>query len=269
MKVGICAIMKDVYEPYLNEWLEHHRSIGVDYFFIYDNDSTPPMMSIDPDVMIFQIHGQAKQVTAYEQCLYEMKIGFIPECDRLAFIDEDEFIHCENYDIKSILAAYSEFPAIGLSWRVFGSSGLKSKTPDPQRSKFTKFTHGHPYERHIKSIVDPMRTIGGSVNPHSFCYSSGECVNVNRQPIDGPFSNPIYHTMWIDHYYTRSLEEWKEKIAKGRPDEIGHERDFRLFDEIDASCAGKKSQIHLLIPFSRPHQALRSRRLWFRYRRTR
>jgi len=77
--------------------------------------------------------------------------------------------------------------------------------------------------------------------------------NVNRQPIDGPFSDPIYHTMWIDHYYTRSLEEWKEKIAKGRPDVIGHERDFRLFDEIDASCAGKKSHIHLLIPFSRHH----------------
>ena len=46
MKVGICAIIKDCYEPYLLEWLVYHRSIGVDLFFIYDNESTVPIIEM-------------------------------------------------------------------------------------------------------------------------------------------------------------------------------------------------------------------------------
>lgn len=251
MKVGICAIMKDVYEPYLQEWLEHHRSIGIDYFFIYDNESEIPTVIDGEDVIVERVFGKARQIPVYEQCLFEMKSGILPHCDRLAFIDEDEFIRCESGDIKQTLSEYSDYPAIGLSWRVFGSSGLKLKTPEPQQSKFTQFTHGHPYENHIKSIVDPSRTICSSGTPHDFKYSSGNCVNVDKDPIEGPFSAPIYRKIWIDHYYTRSLEEWKEKIAKGRSDIVTADRDFRLIDEIDASCSAKPRQIHLMMPFSR------------------
>jgi len=261
MEVGICAIMKDVYEPYLVEWINHHRSIGVDYFFIYDNESENSIsntifneLGLDTSgIYVFEMIGQAKQMEAYDLCLDDIKNGAFPHCDRLAFIDEDEFIICENGDIKKTLEAYSEFPALGITWRVFGSSGLKERTPEPQQSKFTKYTKGHPYERHIKSIVDPSRTIGSSGNPHEFAYTKGSCVNVDRIPIDGPFSTPTYRTMWINHYYTRSMEEWKEKIAKGRADVRMCERDFRLIDEIDTNCSGKKRNIHLMMPFSRHH----------------
>jgi hypothetical protein len=253
MKVGICAIMKDVYEPYLMEWLSHHRSIGVDWFFIYDNDSTIPMMSFDEDVIIHKISGKAMQMVAYDKCLSDMAYGFLPSCDRVAFIDEDEFIICENGDIKKTLELYTDFPALGITWRVFGSSGLKERTPEPQRSKFTQYTIGHPYEQHIKSIVDPSRTIGSSGNPHAFVYTRGNCVNVDKEPVEGPFTTPIYHTIWIDHYYTRSLQEWKDKVAEDRVDTGRPGREFKLFDEIDANCSGKKKKIHLIMPFSRRH----------------
>jgi len=255
MKVGICAIMKDVYEPYLIEWLDHHRSIGVDYFFIYDNDSIIPVESVDDDVIIFKVSGIAKQITTYDKCLADMKSKILPHCDRLAFIDEDEFIICENNDIKKTLQEYTKYPALGITWRVFGSSGLKVRTPEPQRTKFTKFTTGHPYEKHIKSIVDPLRTIGSSGNPHFFAYRNNEtCVNVNHEPVEGPFTIPIYNKIWIDHYYTRSMEEWKDKVAGGMAtDHSKGARDFRLIDGIDTNCSGKQRNIHLMMPFSRYH----------------
>jgi hypothetical protein len=243
--------MKDVYAPYLTEWLEHHRALGVDWFFIYDNDSAIPLTNLGDDVIIQTISGSARQIAAYEACLADVKKGSLPTCDRVAFIDEDEFIICENNDIKKSLEAYADYPAIGLTWRVFGSSGLKKKTPIPQRQKFTQHTTGHPYERHIKSIIDPLRTIGSSGNPHVFSYLNGQCVNVDKIPIDGPFTTPTYHTMWIDHYYTRSLEEWKEKVEKGRSDTVTGERDFWLIDEIDTNCSGAKRKIHLIMPYSR------------------
>jgi hypothetical protein len=256
MKVGICAIIKDVYEPYFFEWINHHRSIGVDYFFIYDNESKEPPYDVrkgSPDIYLETVFGNAKQMITYDKCLADIKNELLPHCDRLAFIDEDEFIMCANGDIKSTLAEYSDYPALGITWRVFGSSGLKVRTPEPQSTKFTQYTTGHPYENHIKSIVDPSRTVGSSGNPHSFCYIKGSCVNVNKEPIDGPFTTPNYDKIWINHYYTRSLEEWKEKIAKGRADVRMCERDFRLIDEIDTNCSGIKRNVHLIMPFSRHH----------------
>ena len=38
MKVAICLIIKDENE-YLEEWLQHHKNIGFNYFIIYDNQS--------------------------------------------------------------------------------------------------------------------------------------------------------------------------------------------------------------------------------------
>jgi hypothetical protein len=245
--------MKDIYKPYLKEWLDHHRSIGVDWFFIYDNDSAVSLMSMDNNVIINKISGKAMQIPAYEKCLSDMKTGKLPACDRLAFIDEDEFIVCENGDIKKTLEDYAEFPALGITWRMFGSSGLKDKTPEPQRKKFTQHTTGHPYERHIKSIVDPLRTTGSSGNPHAFFYIAGACVNVEKIPVDGTFTTPIYRKIWIDHYYTRSLEEWKEKMVRGRADTATEGRRFELIDEIDANCSRKTKQIHLITPFMRHH----------------
>ena len=39
LKIAVCAIFKDE-APYLLEWLAFHKMIGVDLFFLYDNDSS-------------------------------------------------------------------------------------------------------------------------------------------------------------------------------------------------------------------------------------
>ena len=39
LKIAVCAIFKDE-GPYLLEWLAFHKLIGVDLFFLYDNDSS-------------------------------------------------------------------------------------------------------------------------------------------------------------------------------------------------------------------------------------
>ena len=259
MKVGICAIIKDCYTPYLFEWLKYHYSIGVDYFFIYDNESKVPIAEslvgmILPEILIYSeiISGKTKQISAYHKCLNEMKSGILPFfCDRIAFIDDDEFIVCENNDIKATLKEYEEFSGLGISWRVFGSSGIKERTPEGQRTKFTQHTTpDYPPNRHIKSIVNPFLTDKTAGNPHSFIYSEGNCVNVNKEIIPNAFTTPIYEKIWLDHYFTRSLAEWKEKTEKGRAD-LDAIRSISEFYDVDFNCSGKKNQIHLVMPFYR------------------
>lgn len=258
MRVGICAIIKDCYKPYLLEWFNYHHSIGVDCFFIYDNGSDVPIwetarqLPFMDDIHIETITGSAKQLPAYNKCLSDIKKGALPACDRVAFIDEDEFIHVENNDIKETLKEYEEFPGLGISWRMFGSSGLKERTPVGQREKFTQHTTpDYSPNQHIKSIVNPFVATGTASNPHAFNYSKGNCVNVNKEVVENAFTTPIWNKIWLDHYFTRSLEEWEEKAARGRSD-IALTRNFSEFYEVDANCSGRKpNKIHLVMPFYR------------------
>lgn len=257
MKVGICAIIKDCYKPYLIEWFNHHKSIGVDYFFIYDNESEIPIqkivnnLSFKDDIHVEVITGSVKQIPAYHKCLQDIKSGLLPFCSRVAFIDDDEFIICEG-DLKETLKEYDEFSGLGISWRIFGSSGIKEKTTTPQRDKFIQHTTAdYTPNRHIKSIVNPLLAEMPDYNPHSFQYSKGGCVNVNKEVIDTTFTTPIYEKIWLDHYFTRSLEEWNEKVARGRSD-INSTRNLSEFYDIDFNCSGREpNKVHLVMPFYR------------------
>lgn len=246
MKVGICAIIKDCYEPYLIEWLQYHHDIGVDYFFIFDNDSAIPVSEITNkvpfcgDIYHGAIHGLGVQGIAYGLCLRRVQLDW-PLPDWLAFIDEDEFIRCENGDIRSCLKGYENYSGVGLNWRIFGSSGLEQRTPERQRDKFVMYTGAEwPPNRHIKSIVNPLK-VSHCLTPHHFAYQEGFCVDVEKKrvPGNGPFVDPpIYKTMWIDHYFTRSLEEWMEKIKRPRADSgKTDQRPFLLLRDIDLYSA--------------------------------
>lgn len=258
MRVGICAIIKDCYKPYLVEWFNHHHEIGVEQFYVYDNESDIPIIDIvedlpfKQDIHIETITGKIKQFEAYHKCLADIKSGTLPACDRVAFIDDDEFIICENGDIKDTLKEYTDFPGLGISWRVFGSSEIKEKTSIEQRMKFTQYTTpDFPVNKHIKSIVNPFLAERTAGNPHSFVYSKGNCVNVNKEIVENAFSKPVYKKIWLNHYFTRSLEEWDEKIDRGRAD-LNARRTLSEFYEIDFNCSGKElKQIHLVIPFYR------------------
>jgi len=100
MKVGICAIIKDCRAPYLNEWLNWHRLIGVDVFYIYDNDSIIPLSTVVENmtgVFIQKWQGKNQQHLVYADCIKNKK-----ECDWIAFIDDDEFIVIEKGNINNI-----------------------------------------------------------------------------------------------------------------------------------------------------------------------
>jgi len=45
---SICIMVKDE-EYYIQEWLEYHRLIGFEHFYIYDNNSEIPVESYIKD----------------------------------------------------------------------------------------------------------------------------------------------------------------------------------------------------------------------------
>ncbi|CAH2574716.1 Glycosyltransferase family 92 protein Os08g0121900 [Planktothrix rubescens] len=221
-QLSICAILKDE-SPYLIEWLEFHKIVGVQRFYLYDNGSSDYAFDLvqpyikSGEVVWHEWLIRPGQISAYQHCLDYYK----NESDWIAFVDLDEFLFpTEKNDLKEVLEEFLDYPAVAVNWLSFGSSGHKVKPEGLQIENFTcrgEDTWG--INLHIKSIVRPDKTIKPQ-DPHSFLYVDNLlAVTENKEPLTGPFS--ISHSvnkLRINHYITRSFQESKEKMLRGRSD---------------------------------------------------
>jgi hypothetical protein len=211
---------------YLKEWLDFHLRIGIEYFYLYNNNSTDNFQDIlrpyeidnKATVICWPIHKGQTQLLAYNNCLAE----FNRKNKWIAFIDCDEFLYCPNNgDLKILLQEFEPYGGLAVNWQVYGSNGHKTKTAGGVLERFTKRAETQTtFNSHIKSIVQPDKVIA-SVNPHYFKYKdSFGAVNEQGKPVTGPFSYPVsINRVRINHYLCKSEEEGKIRFERGRADE--------------------------------------------------
>lgn len=125
--ICICGIFKDE-APFLREWIEYHEMIGVEHFWLYNNNSRDNYKEVlEPYIqrglvsLIDWPYNQA-QMKAYKD-FYDR---YRHETQWYSFLDIDEFI-VPKYEM-SILAwlkksGLDRFPAIVMFFRMFGTSG--------------------------------------------------------------------------------------------------------------------------------------------------
>lgn len=220
--LSVCCIQKDE-NDYLPEWINYNRKIGVQHFYIYDNESkispreTLQTLVKKNIVTVIDWPGKVQQTIAYDHCLKK----FGQESQWIAFIDVDEFIVPKSPlgDLRALLQNYENFGALGINWLIFGSSGHIKKTNRPQLESFVMRSDIlFAVNKHIKSIVQP-RYIKKALSPHHFKVKNGkQPVNEDFIPIDGPFSPNSVNKIQINHYYCRSEEEYTAKIKRGFAD---------------------------------------------------
>ena len=229
MELGICLIAKDEREGYLREWLDYHFLAGVDFVCIYDNGSAVPLKSLlsdIPNIEIVDWPGKYVQYNAYmnfiERYRHRIKWG--------AFIDADELIVSRCGNIKKNLEGHNAFSGLGINWRCFGSNGLIENHTHSQINAFTKRAHDtFPPNRHIKTIAKLSATTL-YLSPHHFAYNAGFCANELGHPCWGPLANFTAEHIYINHYYTRSFNEYQQKLAKGRADSAAGRDAFSNYD---------------------------------------
>lgn len=240
----ICCIAKDE-DDYLSEWINFHLKAGVDYFYIYDNGSKVPIKTIISEaglsayVKVIEMPGKSKQVKAYKNCLRR----FGKTSKWIAFIDLDEFILAKSTkgNLPLFLKAYEPYGALAVNWQMFGSAYHLKRTNRPQLESFTLKAEENYYKNtHVKSIVQP-KYVKDKGNAHFFKFIDGYfAVNENFNIVEGSFSNVSVNKIQINHYYCRSLEEYKEKVIRGiadtkRPRQMDefyeHDRDSNALED--------------------------------------
>ncbi len=233
--VSIVAIFKD--EPDILEWIEYHILIGVERFYLYDNESDEKYYKmlqpyIDLGIVVYKkIYGKCLQIPAYQDAIYRYK----NETEWMAIIDLDEYIvPVEKDNLKDFLKDYEQYPAIVANWVMFDSNGLIER--NPAKTVIESFTS--VYRNYntlinctIKSIVKPTK-VRYINSVHACIYKNNElAVNENFEKIAGGSyfytkSNSI-KKIRINHYHCKSRKEYIEKIHKGFADQL----QLRHFDE--------------------------------------
>ena len=196
--LGLAVIIKNE-GNYIKEWIDYHLLIGVDVFYIFDNESTDNTLEIlkpyiDKGIVEYTlIKGKGRQMDAYNIVINKYR----KKCKYIAFVDADEFIHVEDNvnlldKISEVFDSNKDCGGVALNWIIFGSSNLKEKTNEPVIKRFVY--HSEPTfmeNKHIKSVVNP-RLVMDFRNPHFPLYKKGYAAyNLNNKKVYGPFNEDL------------------------------------------------------------------------------
>lgn len=211
--VAICAILKDEHQ-YLKEWIEHHLSLGVDCIYLYEDINSKShsdivnkyenvYLSLIKDFVDLPIGGE-KQLGVYNQFIIKYRCYI----DYAFFIDIDEFVIFENgYTIESLIKICDEKGPVLLPWKHYGANGFIDNPKTNLMSTYVKESHiEFPKtinECKLLSKTFTALTIGRLRHIH-YC--------TNSKPIVPYDSENIYQICWINHYITKSWEEWCNRL---------------------------------------------------------
>jgi hypothetical protein len=218
-QLAVCSTYRDGAE-YLPEWIEFHRLVGVERFFLYDNGSTGNHLEVlapyleEGIVVVHDWPGVARQHAAYDDCLERHR----DDAAWIAFFDVDEFLFTPSgKPVTERLREFEPYPAVGVNQAVFGTSGHVARPDGLVIENYLYRRQAHA--RWIKSIVQPARTVR-NIGAHSFEYEGGaQAVDVLKRPLEGHLTeSTTLRGLRINHYYTKSLEEYRTKRATPRPD---------------------------------------------------
>ena len=220
---------------YIEEWLDYHYRIGVDKFYIYDNDSED--RSISERIVDYQIFdGIMTQLRTYNHALKRHMF----DCKYMGIIDADEFIFVKNGQslIEFLDEHFSKAINIGglsINWRMFGSNGHLKYNPEPVIERFThRAQDDHVNNLFFKTILNPRRalSINGAhfVNFRMGCACYDEDLLEMREQKNNK-RNPASRVQ-INHYMTKSQEEFLKKKSRGQADNLGKYTDTQ-FDTDD------------------------------------
>jgi hypothetical protein len=209
--LAVCAIFRDE-ARYLAEWVSFHRLQGVERFYLYDNRSSDDWRSaLEPEIeagIVAVIHFPfvPAQGRAYEDCLRRHR----DDSRWIAFIDIDEFLFSPTgRPLPEILRSFDTHPAVVVNRRTYGTSGLEHP---PEGLVVENYLWHDDHYAGGKSIVNPRSVVGWG-SAHYF-QLRGKPVGEDRRPADYGLSGPRTNLLRINHYYTKSEEEFRRKVER-------------------------------------------------------
>ena len=251
-RLSVTSILKN--EPDLIEWIEYHRLVGVDHFYLYDNESTDGMKEkllpyIDAGIVTYTYYpGPAMQDSSVNDAIKRFKY----ETKYLAVIDGDEYIVPVKEGtlipdlLDEIITGYHKHRynpggfagGVGINWRDYGTSGHKEAVEGLVIENYTMRAEDDYFQNvHIKTIYNP-RVVTLIDNPHNGHYRDGY-YTISEHGSMIPFLyfyDSRCDLLRINHYFSKSEAQVIEKNRRGWPvGDLKRDDDTELF-EASVNC---------------------------------
>ena len=243
-KVCLCCIGKGE-NLYISDYVNHYKNLGYNHIYLYDNNNIDGerFESIIQDrinsgfVKITNFRGYRgkkddAQMDAYYDCYKRHK----NDCNWISFYDIDEYlfinpVNGSNLTIQEYLdqPVFNHCESIKINWKSYSDSGLLYYENKSVVERFTKFSKFRYEFGNIKSTIrtnisHPLRKAN---NPHAVFSNVRGCLSSGRRKqIDFFMSPPNYKGAYINHYVTKTISEFCNKIKRGNA-----EKSFELVKE--------------------------------------
>jgi hypothetical protein len=221
--LAACLIYRNEAE-YLAEWIEFHRLVGVERFYLYDNESDDEHLQVlapylgEGLAVLHEWPGSvstapavnALQRTAYNHCLSTHG----HEARWIAVMDADEFLFSPTgRRVPEVLAEYERWPAVAVNTPRFGASGHVTRPPGLVLENYTtRFPETGPC--FVKCIVYPA-AVTRCLGAHRFECRRGRAVDENGYPVYwNKTKSPSFERLRINHYFARSEADLRAKHAR-------------------------------------------------------
>lgn len=219
----------------LHEWIDFHVKQGVDYFVIYDHNSTDNTRDVLKKYPSSLVRVIPLTIAEPHKARVHMAREMMRESKKyarfVAFTDVDEYLFSPTKNttalkvIESVFDSDGSIGGVGVNWLTFGTKcetlgeELRLKTSGIVENCTHRADKSHPVNHHIKTVFKPHALEPKYTDPHGFHYKPGfRCVDTNGSTISGPFNRtPDFPTdkLRLHHYYISSIDFFmKEKLDR-------------------------------------------------------
>jgi hypothetical protein len=261
--LAACAIYRDEADN-LAEWLEFHRLVGFERFYLYNNFSSDHHLEVlepyveDGLVVLHEWPHYPGQFQAYDHCIATHG----SEARWIGFFDIDEFLFSPTYKpVSDVLTEYEEWPGVCVNLPRFGTSGHKTK-PDGLVIDNYLVRLQALAERTVKSIVDPA-AVDRCRNAHQFAYHRRSAVNENGFPVHSTATNSAsFERLRANHYYSKSEEQLRAKHTRRTADYAWERRPLPDPETLACREAERGIRDETILHYAAPlREALAARRM--------
>lgn len=215
--IALCCVFQNE-APWLREWLEFHRLIGVKHFYLYNNLSTDNYLEIlqpylnSGIVEIFD-YPASPLGTEDQPKIYSHAVNVSKEHNQwLAIVDTDEFITpvAANDLVSYLQTIPKDVGGVEISWQCYGTSNIWClMSGELLIEKLTlKAPASDQANMWYKSIVRPA-CVSKVESAHNCSYHPGyRCLRVTpcRGIVEPPLDEAAVKDIRINHYLWRTKE---------------------------------------------------------------
>ena len=224
-KICICTLGK-LENKYAREFVEFYQNLGIDKIILYDNNEIDgeKFEEVISDyinsgfVEIKDYRGEgAIQLKSINNCIKK----YHKQYDWFFVVDMDEFIHIKENNIKEFLSLdrFKNCNVIHFNWKHHTDGDQIYYRNESLFKRFPNIIYRYPET--VKSIMrSPKKSIYIS-NHHVLKYNDSCCLANGSTILSTDFTNneqiqnPDYKDYYIDHFYTKTAEEYMEKKNRG------------------------------------------------------